>query len=515
MKSKYILKGVFSLILTLTLFNCGGSYDVDLIEELNVDREFAPVALTTIVRNQTIVELNWTVRNGVSNFVVEFSADDPTFTTIFKTVEVSAEELPIQVQLEGLTEYSIRVKAKSSTGLEDSNWATGTATTLSEQLMLPSLLGDVGYNQAILRWKPGINVTNIVLQPGDITHNITAQEKANGIAIVTGLTSETQYTANLLNNNKVRGTSTFKTEVDPASGTIINPNDDLLQMIANTASGSVLLLEEGDYTSQTGTASLDKSITIRALLSYAKPLLNINFEINDGATDVNLIDLDIDGATTISDFITFSGAGNYNTLLISGCNIHDFSRSFVRGSTTDAILQSLIVENCILTNILTNGGDFIDFRNSDVLNINVNTSTFNNCAPGRDFFRVDASGTSNDTGLTCNIILDSCTLYACSNSSSRRIFYVRFQTNEITAQNNLITDTESEGYADRSGVDEDPTFNNNNYFNASGFLDPDQYIFDSSNYTELDPGFADPLIGDFTITNQTLIDNAVGDPRWR
>tara|TARA_R110002094_G_scaffold358_5_gene1665 strand:- start:109 stop:495 length:387 start_codon:yes stop_codon:yes gene_type:complete len=127
---------------------------------------------------------------------------------------------------------------------------------------------------------------------------------------------------------------------------------------------------------------------------------------------------------------------------------------------------------------------------------------------------MDASGTSNGNS-TANILLESCTLYACSDSGSRRIFYVRFETNEVIARNLIIAETDSEGYADRSGIDETPEFSNNNYFNAPGFFDTSQYIFDASNYTELDPGFADPLMGDFTVTNQTLLDNAVGDPRWR
>lgn len=512
MKTKYILKTVFTLFLTLIVTSCG--YNEDVIEELSIDREFAPIELTARVRNQTIVELNWTVSERIEYYVVEFSADDPNFTSIFLTQQVSAEELPIQIQLEGLTEYSIRVKGVSATGLNDSTWAIATATTLSEQLMLPSILGDVTYNQATFRWQPGINVTQLVLQPGDITYSITAQEKIDGIAIVTGLNSETDYSAELLNNNKIRGTSTFETEVDPASGTIIDPTMDLFQMITNTAPGGVLLLEPGDYTAQTGTATLDKSITIRGLLSYDKPLLSISFEPADGATDVSIINLDLNGVLSLSDVVSYPGAGNFNSLLISGCNIHDYSRSFIRGNTTDGILQSLTVENCIVSNILTGGGDFIDFRNSDVLNVNINTSTFNNCAPGRDFLRLDAAGTSNGSSI-CNILIDSCTLYACSDNTSRRILYVRFETNEVTVSNTLIADTESEGYADRSGIDESPLFNNNNYFNAPGFYDDSQYIFDASNYTLEDPGFVDALNGNFTITNQTLLDNAVGDPRWR
>ena len=514
MKTKNILKGlVITLLLALTFTNCSG-YDVDVIEELAVDREFAPVALTARVRNQTTVELNWTVNEEINSYVVEFSADDPNFGNIVKTIEVTGDQLPVQVAMEGETLYSIRVQAISARGLEDSTWALISAQTLTEQLMLASEPGDIKALEATFRWVPNISVTQIVINPGNIIHAITAQEKIDGVATVTGLNSETDYSAVLYNNTKVRGSSSFSTGIDVGDNTLVLVTDDLFQMIADAADGDILLLEAGDYTAQTGTISLDKSITIQGLRSYNKPLLNINFELNAGATDVSLIDLDLDGASTMTDVVKFSSAGNYNSVLISGCNIHDFTRTFVQGSVTDAILQTLTVENCIVTNILTDGGDFIDFRNGDVLNLNVTTSTFNNCAPGRDFIRMDAAGTSNGSS-TSNILLDRNTLYACSNSSSRRIFYVRFDSNEITSTNNLIAETASEGYADRSGIDETPIFDNNNYFNAPGFINSSQYIFDANNYTELDPGFVDAAVGDFTVTNQTLLDNQVGDPRWR
>ncbi|MEL0455850.1 DUF5123 domain-containing protein [Flavobacteriaceae bacterium SZ-1-7] len=512
MKTQYIVKTLSTFILTLLIVSCG--YHEDVVEELSISREFAPVDLTARVRNQTFVELSWAVNESVDYYVVEFSADDPNFTNIFQSEIVTASELPILIRLEGETVYSIRVKAVSDRGLNDSSWALGEATTLSEQIMQPSQIGDIQATQATLRWEAGLNVTHFILQPGDIRYDISASEKASGVATITGLTGDTEYSAILYNNSKVRGFADFLTEVDPSTGTVINSSNDILQMIENAAPGDVILLEPGDYTSQTGTATLDKPITVRSLLSYDKAKLGINFEINGGATDVSLINLDLDGALTVSDVVRFTGAGNYNSLLLSGCNIHDFARSFIAGNVTDAIVQNVTVENCIVTNILTAGGDFIDFRNSDALGVTITSSTFNNCAPGRDFLRLDAAGTSNGNSI-CNILIDSCTIYACSNSDSRRILYVRFQTNEVTVQNTLIAETESEGYADRTGVDESPTFNNNNYFNAPGFINPDQFIFDASNYTELDPGFVDPLAGDFTVTNQTLLDNQVGDPRWR
>jgi hypothetical protein len=244
----------------------------------------------------------------------------------------------------------------------------------------------------------------------------------------------------------------------------------------------------------------------------------VNFEIVGGATDVALIDLDLEGgegASLLSDAIRYTGAGNFNSLLISGSNIHDYGRSFIAGNESGAVLQQLTIENSIVYNILTSGGDFIDFRNSDVLNVHIKTSTFYNVAPDRDFIRMDASGTSNDSGITANILIEYTTIYASSNKDSSRLLYVRFVSNDVTVRNTLIAETASEGYADRSGIDETPSFSNNNYFNAPGFYDSSQYIYDDSNYTTLDPGFVDPSTGDFTITNQTLIDNNVGDPRWR
>ncbi len=515
MKTKYILKTLFITFLTFTVVSCG--YDTEVIEELAVNREFAPVAVTARVRNQTVVELNWTVNENIDHYVVEFSADDPDFNTIFESIDVDGTQLPIQVALEGETVYSIRIKAISGRGLDDSKWALIEATTLTEQIMLPSEPGDIEATQATLRWIPNSNVTQIILQPGDITHDITTQEKTDGVATVTGLTGETEYFAVLLNNAKTRGSATFTTGIDVGDNTLVLPTDDLFQMIADAAPGDILLLEQGDYTAQTGTITLDKSITIQGLRVDFKPLLKVSFAIVDGATDVNIIDLDLTGDVplALTDVIRYTGIGNYNSLLVSGCNIHDYDRSFIAGNVTDAIVQSVTVENCIVTNILTNGGDFIDFRNSDVLNVSVSTSTFNNCAPGRDFFRLDDAGTSTQTGLTQNVLLDRCTLYACSNSSSRRILYVRFQLNKITVSNTLITDTLSEGYSDQSRTDPTPTFLNNNYFNAPEFYNPAQTVYDNSGtYTTLDPGFVDVATGNFTVTDQTLKDNQVGDPRW-
>ena len=513
MKKKYMFKGLLvAVVVMLTFFNC--TTDDKLIDELLVEREFSPVDLTAVIRTQTTVELNWMVDDNVQNYVVEISEDE-NFTTLIETLNVTTSQLPVQVLLAAETMYYIRVKAVSSRGLQDSKWSNISVLTLTEQIFLPIQPGDVLYNQATLRWVPNSVVSQIVVSPGNITYDITPEDRVNGTATITGLSGETSYTATLLNGSNIRGVRTFTTEIDPSTGTVINPLDnDLFQRIIDASPGDTLLLQPGDYTSQTGTITLDKSLTIRGLYSFDKPLLNVTVSIITGASEVSLIDLDLAGdvPTIHSDVVRYSDVGNYDSLLIRGCNIHDFTRSFIAGNVTSAIVTAVTVEDCIVTNVLTTGGDFIDFRNSDVLNLAVRTSTFDNCAPGRDFFRLDAAGDSNGT-TTINVLLENCTLYGISDTSDR-ILYVRFNNNAITVRENLFAETTAY-YSNQSSTDPNTNFINNNYFNAPGFLDSGQTLFDQSGTdTTLDPRFANPEAGDFSVSNQTIIDNNIGDPRW-
>ncbi|MDD4192144.1 MAG: DUF5123 domain-containing protein, partial [Mangrovibacterium sp.] len=179
-------------------------------------------------------------------------------------------------------------------------------------------------------------------------------------------------------------------------------------------------------------------------------------------------------------------------------------------------IASISMDNCIVTNILTDGGDCIDYRSSYVAKLTLKNSTFNNCAPARDFVRFD-DASATFPGMTSDVLIDHCTLYGVSNGTSRRILYVRFQTNTLTVTNTIIAATT--GYYTNQTNSAQPECANNNYFNAPGFITGGSTVsgakFDiSGTHTLLDPGFANAVTGDFTLSNQTLIDNQIGDPRW-
>lgn len=524
MKTKYILRGLITVLLLAIAVSSCESYNEGLLDGIDNTREFSPIGLKATIRNKTAVELTWTVKTdeNADHYVVEFSADDPAFKTIYKTVNVSPTELPIQVSLEGETTYSIRVKAVTP-GLDDSKWSVTTATTLSEQIMSPVQDADIEAKQVTLRWTPGSTVTQIVLNPGSVTHVITPAEKLAGAATITGLTSETDYTAILYNGTKKRGDAAFKTGIDIGTGILVKPEDDLNAKVAAASSGAVLVLMPGDYTVYTGDIALNKTITIRGLRPGDKPKLHVTFSVTPGTVNLSLIDLDLDGTgITNASVVTFTTAGTFGDVLVSGCKVHDFTRSLLSNSTSGAArINSFTVDNSIFKNVNTNiGAEFIDVRYGYVANIVLQNSTFDTCSDSREFIRLDASSGITGTGLTTNVMINSCTLYkVCTTVASKRLLYSRFASNASTVKNTLITDTPTAIYSNQNGTSTPttpPTFANNNYYNASLLytVGAAAITVDKSAYTTLNPQFTNAATGDFTLGNQTLKDNKVGDPRW-
>jgi hypothetical protein len=517
MKTKNIFIGLLTLLLSVAFYACEDKID-PLIEELDFDRVFAPTNLTARIRNQTTIELSWSVRDDADYYTVEFSEDNLQFNTIIRTVTVLPTELPLQETFEGETLYSARVKGMSNSGISGSKWATISITTDLENIFLPIQDGDIDATEATLRWTAGSEVTHFVINPGDVQRPITADEKAAGVATITGITGSSNYNVILRRDAKQRGSINFTTLIDVGGATRVFPEDDLSVAVADAAPGDVLVLYPGVYDVFKGLIVIDKSITIRGLYPYDKPQVFLQFSIVDGADEVELIDLDLNGKyddVTLNDVVRYNTASvTYGSLKIIGCNIHDFDRSFVAGNVASTV-TSVLIDNCILTNVVTNGGDFIDFRNTYLADLKVTNSTFNNCAPARDFIRMDAAGGFSNTGLESNVLVDHCTLYGVSNNTNR-ILYVRFLSNVLTVRNTLIAATN--GYYSNQANTSQPVCSKNNYFNAVGFH-TDAYVANakidqSGNFTTLDPGFANAAAGNFKISNQTLLDNEVGDPRW-
>jgi len=535
MKNK--LKNIGLLIGAFFLLFVASCDDVDpAIEEIQLDRVFIPLELDVKISNQVTAILSWSVVENVDHYVIEFSEDSLAFSNIINTVTVLPAEVPYSITLAGATQYSVRVKGVSvNEGQADSNWAAIAFKTKEENIFSTLPEEAVEATSVTLSWPAGSEVTHFMITPGDIQRDITEVEKAAGEAIITGLTGETAYVVTLFNDDKHRGQVEFTTTVDIGDATAVYPEDDLSAMIAAAEEGDVLALFPGEYLTYQGEVSINKSISIKGLKPADKPLVHVKFILEDGAQEVVVSDLEMNGSylnslTGLEEMLdnAFQYASSdaaYGSLNIEGCRIHDFNKSFISGGSVAFSATSILVNDCIVSDILNDGGDFMDFRASYIANLTVQNSTFNNCATDttRDFVRMDGSSKGNtyDDGVNLPVVdINHCTFYNVMNSSSstKRFFYVRWTQHTLISSGNLFADMGNSVYSNQS-LTLQPDCSGNNYFNADNYYvadaDGKNLIDNSSDYTTLNPGFSDVANGDFTISESTLIGNLVGDPRWR
>lgn len=536
MKNRYKGLGLFAIMLVSLLFHA--CEDVEpIIEEIQYKRAFTPLELTVQVRNQMTAEVNWKAIAS-AEYTLEISNDNLLFENIVHTETVMGTELPVSVLLESEEQYSVRVKANSDlAGQDDSKWSALAFETDPENIFYPLADDNKGKTEVdtwvILTWPAESEVTHLIINPGDsqTQRDLTADEIAAGEVTLDGLPFDTEFIVKLYygTNPKQRGNVTFTTLPE---GETLTPADNLSEKIANANDGDVFLLTGGVYSAFQGQITIDKSIKLQGLSSEDMPVLNVQFVLTDGAGSAKFINLEMNGsytdeteATVILDhaFQFNSATTAVGDVLIQGCKISNYNKSFISGASGVFTVDSIEVNNCVVTDIFGNGGDFIDFRASFPASIIVTNSTFANCASvsNRDLFRLDGAGKGNtfdDGAHTPVITVIANTFYQVQNNASggKNFFYVRWQNSDevMIVERNLMVDATSQ-YSSSSDTNF-PSFSKNNYFNAPGFLDTTKKVYDNSGtHTTDDPGFANAANGDFTLSNQTLIDNQVGDPRWR
>lgn len=531
---KKLIKNIVYIIGVSSLVFIACKDDIaPIVEELNFNRVFTPTELTARIRNMTTVELNWAIRDDANSYVVEFSEDSLEFGTIINTVNVNPEELPFQYTLDGETQYSVRVKGLNENGIEDSKWAMIAFKTDAENILRPVADEDIQATSVVIKWPAGEEATHFLINPDGTERQITEQEITAGEATITELSGETEYTVTMHKGTKQRGSVIFTTLVDLEGVIEVHPEDDLSAIIASAGDGDELILYPGEYLAYQGSITLNKSISIKGLLPHDKPIIYVQFMLEDGIPDIEISDIEMVGeyidATTTSDelldyaFKYNSADVSFGSLIVKGCIIHNYKKSLVSTGSNAFSLELLLIDNCTISNIYNDGGDFIDFRMSYVANLTISNSTLVNIATvnTRDFIRMDGStkdNTYDDGTRTPEIEVSNCTMYNIMNSASsmKRFFYIRWSQHTLKSKNNLFANMGVSIYSNQP-LTLQPECSYNNYFNADGYFTDvaGVKIDNSSNYTTLDPGFVDADNGNFTITNQTLLDNSVGDPRWR
>jgi len=509
----FIKRFIYMLTLILTVSSCKDDILPEMTD-LQVSRLFSPVDLQAQIMNQTAVRLTWKAVDQADTYTIQFFLnEDADFSgEPVKTVsDITFDQVPYTVPgFDGETEYAVRVQAVGQQ-ITESKWVSTTFKTDPEQIFQEINPDELTATQVTLHWPAGETATEIRITPGNIVHSLSAAEITAGEATLTELMSETAYVAKLMNGNKTRGTMAFTTLIDLGDAIPVYPEDDLTSILEGAQDGDVFALLPGEYPTQDITIS--KTIAIKGAKPADQPVLKGTIlRIKDGA-GLELSHLILDGTdskdgnqTLIYDMDL--PAGTYGALSVENCSISNYGKG-VLYVNKKSLIESVTFKGNTISNIVGNGGDGIDFRNGLAKTFTFTNNTVYNSTKDRDFFRMDAGGSTNFPGQNSVITITNNTFNeVCSGSSSRRMLYIRLAMHQITFSKNIVANMQGI-YTNQSSTNI-VTMSKNNYFNAANLAENDPF----DDFTTLDPGFKDASQGDFTVSNLDLKLAGIGDPRW-
>jgi hypothetical protein len=508
-KYTYIFSVLLSACAAITFVSCDD--EIEPIESLEFDRVLSPLALEAFVRDNTAIELKWKPSNEVDTYIVEFSEDSLEFSNIIFTDEVTEDEIPYRHTFAGETRYSARVKAVSEDDKADSKWSTVTIKTLPENIYEDLPLENVLVSTAALAWEAGSEVSHFLISPGGTQRPITTDEKAAGEATLEGLDAGTSYIVTLYNGNKIRGVVGFNTLLEVN----VLASDNLVDRIAAANEGDVLVLESGTY--EMGSVALTKSITIQGQKPFDKPVVYGQLTCGTTITTVTVKSLVFrgNGTTTFGQFFNSIAGCNLNSLTIDDCEISHFTNQIIYNeAAASGVYGTIKFKNSFFHDFVGSGGDGIDFRAGTIGSLQVENCTFANGF--RTFLRMQ---------IKCSTSFKNCTFYKISNydNGNNHGLFRSHVEGTFGAVNCLFVETgvPTPAFAttgnfcrQASYMSTTATYDNNNIHSCYNLMVGLYTTPGQVDATTLDPGFADAANNDFTVSNQTIIDNNIGDPRW-
>ncbi len=541
-------------VLIVSAISCHKPFNSDF----ELPRQFTPTGID-ITEEQTQVILDWLPslfsHANATSYTVEVSKD-MNFTSIDFTQEIDTSMITItDNDLDVRQPYYARVKANASGSTAESGWEVSDVFQITgEQIFYPIIDVELKDVSVTLRWLQTANLTKIVVTPDaggtPVTANLDATDLTNTYKIVTGLTPQTDYTAEIYRNNTSKGFVFFTTKATTNFTIILNPGDNIVAMVNNAANGDVIGLNPGTYDANDGGSSYQnitvsgKTITI-ASVSDDPTDTKINYkEITlkgDGA-GLTLKGIDFDGAPSSANgqsalyFLNLTGlasdgaAANFTDITVDNCRVHDMGNTFMRGNRGSSNgahkINSITVKNSFVYNcaqINTNYSFFqinkLEFGRIDVLN-----STLYSI--GRAFVDWDANFTINPQPV---VNVDHCTI---NNIGLANMSYILFDVNNndvrVTLQNSIVGNSPYPGESVQSLIRADNaqiSIEYSNYFNlmdgatpTPAPLDiPTNVVLTGNNMIDL--GW-DAATTDFTLPAGSPLRTAsstggvIGDPRW-
>ncbi|MDT3401445.1 hypothetical protein [Mucilaginibacter terrae] len=479
------------LVLFASLF--GACKKDNAVGSLQPSRAFIPTGLNTTTAGTT-VKIDWKASlfsggTGV-NYTLEVSKN-AAFTTIdyIKTTDAVTLTLTddnIQVG----QPYYARVKANSTATLPGSNGYVVTSSSFTMPGILQTVTSaDLTSKTVTLRWLTTPDVTKITITPlaggaaFDVAlspADVTATNK-----LVTGLTGDASYRADIYSGTRIKGFTTFKT---PLFTKEITSADNLIDVINNASNGDIIGLADGTYDVKDITAAYanitiqQKNIGLQGKSGDASKVI-INFkqiDIKGTGAGFSAKDITFDGTAGAAQYFlnligNASDAENatFTNINIDGCVVSNVVNAFLRGNratnTNGFVIGNININNTLAFNInksATAGFNTIELSKVQFAQLNITNSTFYEF--GRNFI---VATTVLNTGTPIpSITIDKCTFNSFGGGTNTFVFAdANANAIKVAVTNSIIANspraaTIISGLFRGTGVGSSFTFTNNNTF---------------------------------------------------
>lgn len=314
-----------------TIFSIAILFSCKKTESLAPMQMFMPGTSISITPAPTNVTLSWTASINTDSsaknidYVIQVAKDSTFSNVVYTTTTKNFSVIITDTSLTPKVKYVARLQVKGVNGRPDSKWlVSNTFTIPGENLFITGAAKDIQYYTAILRWTHQDGLTKItVTKAGGTSYDSTV--KADTI-LLTGLTPNTTYTAELFKGTVSKGTTTFTTKDAGIFTKIIDPTANLTDEINNAANGAVLGLMDGAYDLGVGSAGFAitaKNITIASVSGdpTAATLANSDFILKGAGAGIKLSGLGLTGPASGYIIDIDAAATNIGDITIENCKI--------------------------------------------------------------------------------------------------------------------------------------------------------------------------------------------------
>ncbi len=302
----------------------------------------------------------------------------------------------------------------------------------------------------------------------------------------------------------------------------VSSTEELLNAIAAGKTAITMNYAVYDLTSVTDNASVDtgvltltETVTLKGVSKAGlKPVIQGGLKFGDGVNGFTAQNLAFEGSSTISNALEAGTTFTEADIVIKGCDFANYTKSAWYNSTTYAGTVNLFsVSGCTVSGFGTGQGVF-DIRKGSYTTVVIENSTIYN--GGRDFIRADAGIVINSLAIKNN------TFASTALGASNGILYVRSTPNSYVVANNLFLNEVVDGGSTllaKTGCTK-ADMQNNYFYNCdatnfwTGTYTQEEGIANGGAILDADP-CTDSASFDFTVTNSTVKENKIGDPRWR